>query len=107
VFLGSDLWSRLTLSAQTEAPDQCAIALDVSPRQVVEQPAALADKLEQPASRRMVFWVIAKVFGERADTFRQHSHLDLGGAGVRFVAPMLRDYLGFGSDDWHDYSPQV
>jgi hypothetical protein len=55
----------------------------------------------------MVFGVVAKVFGERTDAFRQHSHLDLGGAGVRFVAPVLRDYLGFGSDDWHDCSPQV
>jgi hypothetical protein len=55
----------------------------------------------------VVFGVIAKVFGERADTFRQHCHLDFRGAGVRFVAPMLRDYLGFGSNDWHDCSPQV
>jgi hypothetical protein len=55
----------------------------------------------------VVFGVIAKVFGERADTFRQHCHLDLRGAGVRVVAPMLRDYLGFGSNDWHDCSPQV
>jgi len=39
----------------------------------------------------VVFGVIAKVFGERADTFRQHCHLDFRGAGVRFVAPMLRD----------------
>ena len=98
---------RLTLSAQTEAPDQCAVALDVGPRQIVEQPATLADELQQPAARRMVFGVVAEVFRERADALAQHCHLDLGGAGVRFVAPMLRDDLGFGSDDWHDCSPQV
>ena len=57
---------RLTLPAQTEAPDQCAIALDVGARQIVEQPAALADELEQPATRRMVFGVVAEVFGERS-----------------------------------------
>ncbi len=78
MFFVSDVLARLTLPAQTEAPYQCAIALDIGASQVVEQPAALADEFEQPAARRVVFGVIAKMFGERADTFTQHCHLDLG-----------------------------
>ena len=46
-------WGRLggrALSAQTELLDQRAVAVDVGPGQVVEQPATATDEQEQTAA---------------------------------------------------------
>src|SRR5581483_12436441 len=81
------------LSPQAELLDQGAIALQIRPLQVVEQPAAAADELEQPAPRIVVLRVRAQVLRELVDPGREEGDLHLRGAGVAPVPAVLADDL--------------
>src|SRR5215470_6678198 len=77
-------WST-ELAAQAELLDQGAVALDVLPLQVVQETAAPADQLEQPATRVVVVLVRPEVLGQLVDALRKHRDLDLRRAGVGLV----------------------
>ena len=74
------------LSAQAEALDQRAVALDVDALQVAQEPAALADQQQQAAAAVVVVLVLTRVLGEVEDALREQRDLDLGGAGVALGA---------------------
>jgi hypothetical protein len=82
------------LLADTQAANQLRIALGILHFQVVEQPAALTDQLEQAAARMMIFRVRLEVFGEIADAFAENGDLNFRRAGVGFVSAVRSDELG-------------
>src|SRR5437868_14094799 len=53
------------LPPQAELLDQVAVPLEVALLQVLQQAAAPADELEQPAARVVVFRTLAELRGER------------------------------------------
>jgi hypothetical protein len=67
---------------EPELGDDSPVALDVGALQVVQQPATLADELEQPAPRVVVVGVRLEVVGEVIDPFAEDCDLDLGRPGV-------------------------
>ena len=52
--------------------------LDLGRLEVVEQPAALAHELEEPAARGEIFFVVTQVLGEVVDALTEQRHLHLG-----------------------------
>src|SRR5262245_57442049 len=81
--------TRLLTDAQPF--DQLLVPADVLALQVVEQAAALADELEQPAARVVVLLVGLEVLGELVDPLREQGHLHLRRPGVLLVRPELLD----------------
>src|SRR5262249_28996840 len=77
--------------AQPEAGDDRAVAVDVSPVEVVEEPAALADELEEPSPRGVIAGVRAQVLGEHPDALPEDGDLHFGGGGVGLVRAVLLD----------------
>ena len=63
---------------ESELGDHRAVALDVGSLQVVQQPAPLADQLEQTAPRVVVVGVRFQMVGEVIDSFAEECNLDLG-----------------------------
>jgi hypothetical protein len=63
---------------ESELGDHRSVALDVGSLQVVQQPAPLADQLEQPAPRIVVVGVRFQMVGEVIDAFAEECNLDLG-----------------------------
>src|SRR4051812_4727343 len=85
------------LAPEAELLDQGAVALEVLLRQIVEQPAAAADELEQSAARIVILRVRAEMVGELVDAGGQEGDLHLRGPGVGPVPAVLPDdvQLGF------------
>src|SRR5579884_3186316 len=81
------------LAAEAELLDEGAVALHVLPLQVVQEPAAPTDELEQPAARIVVVPVGAQVLGQRVDALGQHRDLHLRRARVLLVLAELSDVL--------------
>src|SRR5690606_12790338 len=71
--------------------DQLGVAGCVLALEVVEQTTALSDELQQATSRVMVLGVRLEMLGQVVDALAEERHLDLGGAGVRFVRPIAPD----------------
>src|SRR5438876_9887448 len=86
---GSPERSHLSLAAQSEVGDQLQVTIVLGAGQVIEQSAAIADHLEQAAARVVVMLVRAQVLGQRIDTPGQQCDLDVGGASVAIVEPVL------------------
>jgi hypothetical protein len=61
---------------EPELGDDGSVALDIGPLQVVQQPAALADQLEQSTARIVVVGVRLEVVGEVIDPFAEDCDLD-------------------------------
>ena len=81
------------LSSETQFLDQCAIPLQVSLLEVVQEAAAAADQLQQPTARVMVLRVRAQVLRELVDPLREERDLDFRRAGVVPGSTMLADDL--------------
>src|SRR5438105_5856825 len=62
---------------QPELGDDRPVALDVLALQVIQQPATLADQLEQPPPRVVILGVRLQVVGEVIDPFAEDCDLDL------------------------------
>src|SRR6266851_6796403 len=69
-------WGR-ELTPKTQALDQGVVALAVPGLEIIEQPAALADHLEQATARMMILRVALEVLGEIGDAFAQDGDLNL------------------------------
>ena len=74
-----------SLLANAELPDELRVPVGVLALQVVEQPAPLADQLQQAAPRMVILDVGLEVFGQVADAFAEKGDLDFRGAGVGVV----------------------
>src|SRR6185312_144178 len=81
------------LAAEAELLDEGAIALEILALQVVQEPAAAADELEQATTRVVVVLVRAQVLGQRVDPLGQHRDLDFRRTGVVLALAELRDVL--------------
>src|SRR5215475_11068661 len=66
----------LELAAEAELLDEGAIALEIFPLQVVQEPAAATDELEQPATRVVIVLMRPEMLRELVDALRQHRDLD-------------------------------
>jgi hypothetical protein len=65
------------LPAQAQFLDEVSVALHVSPLKVVQKPAALADELQKPSTRVVIFLVRPQVLGEIRNALREQRHLHL------------------------------
>src|SRR5262245_26916288 len=86
----------LVLPPQAELLDQGAVALEVRALQVVEQPSAAPDELEQAAARVVILRVRAQVLGELVDPGGEKGDLHLRRTGVALVPAVLADDLQLG-----------
>jgi len=82
---------RSRLLAKAQAGDQHPIAIDVRLIEVGKLTPALADELEQPASRMMVVLMCAQVLGELRNARGEDGNLNLRGAGVARMRGVLGD----------------
>src|SRR5262245_24315650 len=81
---GACRWSL----ADAQPSNELGVAIDVLLLQVVEQPAPLADELQEAAARVVILGVDLEVIREVVDSLAENCHLHLGRAsvgGVRFV----------------------
>src|SRR5690606_18915991 len=79
------------LLPDAEALDELRVPFDVLRLEIVEEPAALADELQQPAPGMMILRVRLEMFGEVGDALTEQRDLHLGGAGVAGVSLVLAD----------------
>src|SRR5215831_9705860 len=87
---------RFRLPPQPQFLDQCPVPLQVVLLEIVQETAAPANQLEQPASRVMVFRMRPQVLRQLVDPLREQRDLHLGRARVCLVRPMLLNDLVFG-----------
>jgi hypothetical protein len=80
---------------EPELGDDSPVTLDVGALQVVQQPATLADQLEQPAPRIVVVGVRLEVVGEVVDPFAEDGDLDFGRSGVLLIEAVRLDDARF------------
>lgn len=81
------------LPPEAEFLDQRAVALDVPLLQVVEEPTAPADELEQPAAGEVILPVRSQMLGQLLDSLREQRNLHLSGAGVVTGPPVMLENL--------------
>src|ERR1700694_670225 len=77
---------------EPELGDDRSVPLDVGALQIVQQPAALADQLQQPAPRVVVVGVRLEMVGEVIDPFAEDRDLDFGRPGVLLVEAVRLDH---------------
>src|SRR5690348_576974 len=81
------------LFTQTESPDDLLVSRAVGAREVLEQMVALADHLQQPATRGVILLVRAEVLGQLVDARGQDRDLHFRRTGVFIVNLVIRDEL--------------
>src|SRR5439155_26591056 len=86
---------RRLLPPEAQARDERPVALDVLAPQVVQQPPAAPDHLQQAAPGVVVLLVRLQVLREVGDALGENGDLDLGRAGIGVAATVLLDDLGF------------
>lgn len=77
------------LAAQPEAPDERSVPVYIPLVEVAQQPATLADELQQPAARVVVVLVLLQVRGQVLDALSEERHLYFRGACIAFVLGVL------------------
>src|SRR6266511_3604804 len=87
------LGSLVGLPPQAELLNEGAIALEVALLQVLQEPPAAADELEQAAARVVVLRVRPQVLGQLVDASRQQRDLHFRRAGVALGVAVLADDL--------------
>src|SRR5262249_52859542 len=83
---------RESLLADAQPFDELAVPRGILRLQVVEEPPALADQLEQAAPRMVVFLVGLEMLGQVLDALGQERHLDLRRARVAIVGTEPLDH---------------
>src|SRR5690242_4380816 len=81
------------LAAESEPSDDGAVARVVLLQQVCEKATALADELEEAATRMIVLRKAAEMVREGLDPLRQERDLDLRRAGIAVIDGVLGDDL--------------
>src|SRR5579862_2098545 len=82
-------------ASDAEASDERPVALDVSISQVGPEPLLLPDELHEASSGVMVVLVLLQVLREVGDALLEQGDLNLGGAGVGRVDPVIGNRCGF------------
>src|SRR5262247_304697 len=90
----SSSWDAEGLLAQAETLDQSSVALGTLVLEVLEQPAAARDELQEAAPGVMVLGVGLEVLVQIGKPVRQEGDLDFGGTGVGGMDPILPDDAG-------------
>ena len=85
----------LGLLTDAELVDDRAIAIEVGLLEVVEEPTAAADELEQSAAAVMVLRVGPEVLGQVGDAVREERDLHLRRPGVTLVGGKVRNQFRF------------
>src|SRR5262245_35029607 len=85
----------LVLPPEAQLLDQGSIPLEILALQVVQEPAAASDELEQAAPRVMVLRVRAEMLRQLVDARGQQCDLHLRRAGVGLTLAVLADDLLF------------
>src|SRR3989337_2723079 len=83
------------LAAESEPSDDGAVAGVVLLHEVREKATALADELEEAASRMVVLGKPAEMVGQARDPLRQECDLDLRRAGITVMDGVLGNGLLF------------
>src|SRR6185312_17204726 len=81
--------------ANAQPVDELLIPVLIGRLDVIEQPAALADHLEQPSARMVVLAVRLEMFGQIGDALGQDGDLDLWRAGVAGLGRIFLDEILF------------
>src|SRR5207237_8693987 len=84
-----------SLAPQPQALDQGSVAFDVLSAEVLEQPPAPPDHLEEPSSLVVILLMGLEVLGELIDAPGQDGDLDLGRTGIGLGPPEVADQRGF------------
>jgi hypothetical protein len=92
---GQGVYGARPSPPEPELGDDSPVTFDVGALQVVQQPATLADQLEQPASRVVVVGVRLEVVGEVVDPFAEDGDLDFGRSGVLLIEAVRLDDARF------------
>jgi hypothetical protein len=79
----------IALVTESQLLNDVAVRLDVRPPQVVQQSATLAYHLQEAAATVVVLTVKAKVIREVVDAFGKNRNLNLRGAGIAVMRPVL------------------
>jgi len=72
----SDILLLLDSAAEAEARDNLAVAVDVGAGQVIEEPAALADHLEEAAARMVIVLMLVEMCPQVVDASGKDSYLN-------------------------------
>ena len=80
-----------SLTADTEGRQETLMSRRVFPTEVTEKPPALPNEHQQASSRCVVVVVDLYVTRQLAYAIREQGHLNIGGAGIRRVRPVLLD----------------
>jgi hypothetical protein len=83
----------MPLPPESQLLNQCAVPLEIALLQVLQEPPAPADELEQAAARVVVLRVRAEVLRQLVDSSRQQRDLNLRRARIGLAAPVLPDDL--------------
>jgi len=83
----------VTLAAEPEPSDDGAVARVVLLDEIGKKATALADELEEAATRVIVLGEAAEMLGQALDPLRQKRDLDLGRTGVTFLGGKPGDDL--------------
>src|SRR5512137_1164272 len=86
--------TRNKSSADAELLDQVFVARFVGATQIIEQLAALAHHLEQPATGMVVLDVGLEMLGKIVDALGQNRHLDFRRPGISRLLGIRLDYFG-------------
>ena len=82
------------LLAESQPADQIGISPGVLGLEIVEKPPSLADQLQQPSARVVIFGVGLEVLRQIADAPAEQRDLHLWGASVRLVHLIRADEFG-------------
>src|SRR4029079_4637721 len=85
--------------ANAQPVDELLIPVLIGRLDVIEQPATLADHLEQPSARMVVLAVRLEMFGQIGDALGQDGDLDLWRAGVAGLGRIFLDEILFALSD--------
>ena len=81
------------LAADAEALDKSFIALRATATQVVQEPAAPSDHLQEAPARMMVLGVSSKMLLQFSNAPAEDGNLHFWRAGVRLMNPELRNHF--------------
>jgi hypothetical protein len=84
---------ELRLAAQAQPAYEAPVTLNVLFLQVLQEPAALPNHLQEPPPRMEIVLVLTHVLGQMPDAAGEQRDLYLRRPRVAFVGRVLRDYF--------------
>ena len=81
--------------AETKLLDELPVSIDFRALHVVQEPAALADELEQPLTTVVILFVSAEMVRQIVDALREQRNLNASRSTVRLMRRVLLDGRAF------------